>query len=330
MLFRIEQKIRYLFIGIITFSVLGSSILLYIVLRKNILQNYLELSVQYASQQNQKAHLYLSLIAETAKLLINDQDIIEVLQCPKFDSALVHRTINKLSGIQTSNVSLTGITIYGLNGVCYKSESIGLAPNTPPPLEVLESVPLFKEFTTSAQASLLWWVRSQNTVDFPVYDSNILEGLITLALKIFNQKQELIGYLLVDMKLTPFLHFFKDHRGKSEVFVLSEDGEVIKGTASHVPPALLAENKKLAAPANYYFTKDKLNLYISFAIPSSAERIVKVVSLTELYIRLFAFLLLLLFLDALLILFGLKLGGIMAASVSEPIGVLLKKMQRQI
>lgn len=86
----------------------------------------------------------------------------------------------------------------------------------------------------------------------------------------------------------------------------------------------------MAAPANYYFTKDKLNLYISFAIPSSAERIVKVVSLTELYIRLFAFLLLLLFLDALLILFGLKLGGIMAASVSEPIGVLLKKMQRQI
>ena len=133
LVFRIEQKIRYLFIGIIAFSVLGSSVLLYIVLSKNILQNYLELSVQYANQQNQKANLYLNLITETAKLLINDQDISAVLQYPKFDSTLVNRTINKLSGIQTSNVSLTGITLYGLNGVCYKSESIGLAPNTPPP-----------------------------------------------------------------------------------------------------------------------------------------------------------------------------------------------------
>jgi hypothetical protein len=330
LVFRIEQKIRYLFIGIIAFSVLGSSVLLYIVLSKNILQNYLELSVQYANQQNQKANLYLNLITETAKLLINDQDISAVLQYPKFDSTLVNRTINKLSGIQTSNVSLTGITLYGLNGVCYKSESIGLAPNTPPPLEVLEKIPLFKEFTTSAQSTLLWWVRSQNTQAFPVYDSNIRDGLISLALKIFNPEQNLIGFLLVDMKLAPFLHFYKDHRGKSEVYVLTKNGEVIKGTTNYLPPYLLAENKKLAAPANSYFTKDKLNLYISFAIPSSSERIIKVVSLTHLYLRLFAFLLLLLFLDAILILFGIKLGEVLAESVSEPIGTLLKKMQKQI
>ena len=330
MFFRIEQKIRYLFIGIITFSVLGSSVLLYIVLKKNILQNYLELSVQYASQQNQKANLYLNLITETAKLLTNDQDIVEVLQSPKFDSALVNRTINKLSGIQTSNVSLTGITIYGLNGVCYKSESIGLAPNTPPPLEVLKNVPSFKEFATSEQSSLLWWVRSQSTLEFPVYDSNILDGLITLALKIFNPEQELIGFLLVDMKLTPFLHFFKDQRGKSEVYVLSKKGEVIKGTSSHLPHQLLAENKKLAPPANYYITKNKRNLCISFAIPSSSEQIIKVVSLTDLHLRLFGFLFLLFFLGTLLILFSIKLGEVLAESVAEPIGALLKKMQKQI
>ena len=329
LLFRIEQKIRYLFIGIITFSVVGSSVLLYLVLQKNIFHNFLELSVQYASQQDQKANLYLNLIAETAKLLSNDQDVIEVLQNPRFDSALVNRTTNKLSGIQTSNVTLTGITIYGLNGVCYRSEAIGLAPNNPPALEELKAVPLFQNFVASGE-SLLWWVRSQRTMELPIYNANILDGLMTLALKIYNHDRELIGYLLADLRITPFLHFFKDQREKSEVYVLTATGEPIKGTTNEIPDHLFQDIKKLAPPANYYIAKDKLNLCIPFAIPYSSEQIIKVISLTNLYLRLSGFLLLLFCVDTLLILSGVKLSGLLAQSVAQPLGALLKKMQKQI
>ena len=96
---------------------------------------------------------------------------------------------------------------------------------------------------------------------------------MTLALKIYNHDRELIGYLLADLRITPFLHFFKDQREKSEVYVLTATGELIKGTTNEIPDPLFQDIKKLAPPANYYITRDKLNLCIPFAIPYSSDMV---------------------------------------------------------
>lgn len=328
---KLEQKIRFMVILIIAFSIIISSILLYLALQRNIFNDFTQLSVQYSRQQDRNADLYLSLIEETSKLLTTDEDIIQALQRPKFDSVLVNKAVAKLSGIQTSSVTLTGITMYGLNQVCYSSESIGLAPNNPPSLKQLMSNPLFKRFADSKQPTL-WWVRYQKLLKYPIYNSNFRDGLMTLALKIFNSNNQLIGFLLVDMKMNSFLQFFTDREQKNEVYCLTGENKVLRVPFTKKPAAAIATDIKKAHQSQVQFriSSDRRRLYIFFPIPHSADKIVKVIPYTGIYLQLMSFLILLVILNLCFITLAVISSKMIARSVSQPLTTLYRKMQRHI
>lgn len=330
---RLERRIRMMLILIVSFSLILSSLLLYLALRRNIFANYVQLATQYANQQDRNADLYLSLIEETAKLLSGDEDIIHALQNPRFDSVLISRAVAKLSGIQTASVALTGITMYGLNGVCYASESIGLAPNNPPTLKQLMADPLFREFAGSGRR-ILWWVRYQKTIKFPVYNSNIHGGLITLVLKIYDPNNQPVGYLLVDTKVNSFFLFFKDQEGRSGAYLIGGAHEVLAAAFNQGLPRKAAEDlRKMRgrAPASgSYLAADRGVLYLTYRIPHSASSIVKVVSLSRVRLGLWGFLCILILLNAGLIVLIVITGRTLSRSISRPLAALFQKMQQKI
>lgn len=324
----LERKIRLIIILLIAFSVIVSSILLYLALYQTISHNFIQLSVQYARQQNLNANLYLTLIEETAKLLTNDDELVETLENPEFDSFLVNRTIDKLSGAQTANVSIAGITIYGLDGVYYRSKPIGLDPSSPPPLQQLMTDPQFYEFTLSEEPTL-WWVRRHSPTE------QMHEKFMTLALKIHNINQHLTGYLLVEIKIDSFLSFFNQQTtGKTaEVYVVTGDNETLPAPFNEKPtvgwtrelPRTTYEN-----PADFHTVQDRRFLYVLFPVRHSRENVVKVISLTDTYFPLTGFLVLLILLNIALILPAVTLSKTIAKSISQPLSALLRKIQKKI
>ena len=318
---------------IVSFSLISSSLLLYLALQRNIFANYVQLATQYANQQNRNADLYLSLIEETAKLLSGDEDIIRALQNPRFDSALISRAVAKLSGIQTGSVTLTGITMYGLNEVCYASESIGLAPNNPPTLKQLMADPLFREFAGSEQR-ILWWVRYQKAIRFPVYNSNIHGGLITLVLKIYDPNNKPVGFLLVDTKVNSFFLFFKDKEDSDGAFLIGGAHEVVAASYNQgLPPKATEDLQKMRArtqASDSYLAANRGVLYLSYQIPHSASSIVKVVSLNQVRFGLWGFLCLLILLNAGLISLIVIFSRTLSQSISRPLAALFQKMQQKI
>ncbi|TCL68542.1 hypothetical protein EDC14_101383 [Hydrogenispora ethanolica] len=320
---RLEFKIRALIVTVISTSALITSVFLYCALRQNIIGHSVRLAVQYAEQQNRNAQLFLSLMEETAKLLLNDEDIIRALQNPNFNSSIVNKAIDKLNGIQTSSVSLTGMTIYGLNRAYYSSDSIDLAPNHRPTLEQLMQNSAFRCFATSAQQRL-WWTHAPEA-----RGRSGQNAILTLALKIVNPAGKRLGYVLLDMRTPSFFQFFADPRKGSGAYIMAGSRELFRAPYHRgLPVEPLRSRPKKNGPAKFFMDRFGRFLYIGFPISYSSDTIVKVLPLAGVRRQLFGFLLLLLLSNLAFIGGSVWVSRIISASITRPLNELLLKMQK--
>ncbi len=327
---RLEFKVRALIVIVVSTSAVVTSLLLFLTLRENILRHAVRLSIQYAEQQNRNAQLFLSLMEETAKLLLNDEDIIQALQNPGFNSSIANKAIDKLNGIQNSSVNLTSITIYGLNRAqaLYSSDSIELAPNNRPTLGQLLQNRSLRDFTLS-DGQLLWWTHIQKSGRYRTRPARTLGSFLTLALKINDANHQPIGYVLLDMKTSSFFPFFEDKKGYNGAYIIGGSQKLIPASYNrNLHYQMIRRWPSKNDPDHYLVDGSAQFLYIGFPIAYSSDRIVKVITLAPVKRQLFVFALALMVLNGGIIIGALWISQIISASIALPLNELLIKLQK--
>ena len=223
---RIEKKIVLIIAITISFCTIISSTATYLIIRRNILNNFIPLAIQSAAQQKNNLDLFLDLTTESSKLLTTDPEFISLLKRPHVKSTEFFKIIEKLNDIQASNLSIIGLTLYGMNGVFYPSNSSNNTANSTPDLHQILKDPIIKKFINMPEKSL-WFDRFQK--DYWITDLTLNlylnSGVFTFVQKVYEPNGPLIGLLMTDITIDSLYgHFNNSNFNAERIFYKPERG----------------------------------------------------------------------------------------------------------
>lgn len=328
---KIEKKIVLTIVITISFCMILSSIVTYVIIRKNILNSFIPLAIQSAMQQKNNFDLFLELTTESSKLLASDPEIIHTLRQAHVNSVEFLKTIDKLNEIQASNLKITGLALYGMNGIFYPSNPSNNTANSTPDLKQILKDPVIAKFIHKPEKSL-WHDRFQR--DYWITDLtlnlHLYSGVFTFVQKIYTPEGSLTGLLMTDIAIDSLYDHFPSDKFQANTFLYSNRRGIL---GTHHGKLLTKPEKKeildrLNAKTNYFITKNRQNIIIFYPIPHSLDIVIRVIPLTNILSQINKLSLFLLLINAFLIMGVIYLGFAMARSISLPLGELYIKMQK--
>lgn len=249
----LEKKIKIVLLVIIIVGTLLTSLTVDLTIRKNISDHSVQLTQQHIKQQNQNLRLNMNLIEETSRLVSENQVIKESLETTHFND----RVIPLLDSLLASNLYILGVTVYGENGMLYLSSNAYKVPKYDTVKDVLHPQ---EELSGK---DVFWSVRFENIPSF--YNNNLVSktGIFTCVVYIKNNRNDVLGYLLIDTNIKSIYDFYKpDDSGmfynNSSVYILSSEKKTL---ASPYNPSseenLLLTGTSQAASGKKTYSLDK-------------------------------------------------------------------------
>ena len=330
---KIETKIVLIITITISFCTILSSIATYIIIRRNILNNFIPLATQSATQQNNSLDLFLELTTESSRLLVNDPEIIGILRKSHAPSVEFLKTIDELNEIQASNLNIIGLTLYGLNGVFYPSNPSNNTANSTPDLNQILKEPVIQKFIGQPEKEL-WFDRFQ--IDYWITDLTLnlylYSGVFTFVQKVYDPDHKIIGLLMTDITIDSLYRHYRNSKLNADTYLLSNRRGILKAPYSEPlkRPLIREIRRKLNRPVNHFISDDGQNIVIFHPVPHSLDYIIRIIPLAHILSKINQLLLFLLFINVLLIALALILGVAIARSISLPLGELYAKMQKFI
>lgn len=343
---RVEKKIVLTMVITISFCMILSSIVTYIIIRKNILNSFSSLTIQAAEQQKNKLDLFLDITTESSKLLANDPEIINTLRQSHVKSMEFLNTIEKLNDIQASNLNIIGLTLYGMKGVFYPSNPSNNTANSTPDLSQIFKDPVIQKFIHQPETSL-WYDRFQK--DYWITDLTLnlrfYKGVFTFVQKIYDPNGSLIGLLMTDIAIDSLYEHFRNNKFNAETYFFSNHKGILK--PSYGKPLTKQEIKEIlgklkigtarlnphnnSKQAQLFFhtlSNNGQNILLYHQIPHSFDFVIRVIPLSNILSEIHQLLLFLVFINVLLVLLAIFLGLAISKSISFPLGELYAKMQK--
>lgn len=346
---KIEKKIVLTMVITISFCMILSSVVTYIIIRKNILNSFIPLAIQSTEQQKNNLDLFLELMTESSKLLVSDPEIIDTLRHPNVKSTEFLNIIEKLNDIQASNLNIIGLTLYGMNGVFYPSNPSNNTANSTPDLRQILKDPLIQNFIHQPEKSL-WYDRFQTdywntnlTLNLRLY-----KGFFTFIQKIYDPSGSLIGLLMTDIAIDSLYENFRNNKLSADTYFLSsrrgilvrppygkplkkqEVREIIgklkvRTRSDYSNPSLNSNQEQLFF---HTLSNDGRNIILYHQLPHSFDFVIRRIPLSNILNQIHRLLFFLILINVLLIVLAIFLGLAISKSISLPLGDLYTKMQK--
>jgi sensor histidine kinase YesM len=308
-----------------------SSIITYIIIRKNILNSFIPLAIQSAEQQKNNLDLFLDLATESSKLLVSDPEVIRILLKNHITSGEFLKTIDKLNDIQSSNLNITGLTLYGMNGVFYPSNPSNNTANSSPDLSQILRDPVIRNFIHQPEKSL-WYERFQKDywITNLTLNLHLYSGVFTFVQKVYAPGGSLIGLLMTDIAIDSLYDQFHRDKFNAETYLYSNRRGILNSpyTIPITPSEIKQVHSRLNMKVNHFLMNDNQKIVIFHPINHSSDFIIRVIPLTNILKEINKLLLFLVFINVILIFGVIFLGFSISKSISLPLGELYTKMQK--
>jgi hypothetical protein len=285
------------------------------------------LSVQYTIQQNQNAQLYIKLIEETSKLVSDNPNMIHSLQVSGYDNTIV----KVLDGVRASNLNITGISVYGENGLIYMSNNVSNIPS----YSQLKSDGILRRQIPYGQSSY-WLARYKNISEFyttyPYPDRKY--GIFTYVSKIFDKDKNMLGYLLVDTNMISLYNFFNPENNAlfkhSSTYIITDSNDILSAPFSTALNRFVINDikKNRNMKKDYLISSNKQEILVFSKIPNYSDTIITVISLDTIYRQTHLLLAVMLALTALFAALSVLVSSILSKSISQPLIGLYIKMKK--
>ena len=304
------------------------AVITYAIVKQNVYENNLKLTLQYASQQNKKCQLYMKLIEETSRLVVNNLNSNGTFM----DFSNYETVARLLDGMIATNANIASLSLYTGNEAIYTTSNI----SNPPTLAELAENNSISDFRESSE-TILWMVRRNTLTGF--YTSlkpELYTGFYTMITKLYDSRKQLLGYLLIDTNISSVFSFYNtedsDYLNVGGAFILAADGSFLSASYNRsIPSAVLdaVKVKPFAGKEEAYLVQDEYLIVFKRLSPAE-DRIAVVFDLEALYSKLrflkAIFLLVFLFVSALCF-FMFRL---LTSSVTRPLTSLYIKMQKPL
>lgn len=337
---RIERQIRLVFSASVALCIVLLSTIACIAIRRNSINNILQLSRQYSIEQQNNFHLHLDQIENNVQKLLNSPDIKARLRSSIDNSNLDIEVINQLTTIQSLDLNIAAITLYNADGLYRQSQSNRLEPYTPPPLGKLLANPAMERFIHSDRPAI-WFARHEDR-SIPgeiVYYYRLRRGVYTLVCKIFDPNGKIegrhdlgrgvSGLLLVDVDLvTVFTEIFADTSGIETYIVTSED-KILRSESSVSSPEsiradIIAKDRINQGP---YIARNGQTVLAVTQSPRSSDRIALAIPISSMNRQFLLMTLFLILIDCGLIALAAAMGKTVARSIAVPLAELYQQMK---
>lgn len=189
---QLKQKIFYTILSLSTIFIIMVSALSMYFISDYMLNDYRQTSKDMIQLSLTNLQFDLEIVKSSAMDLSDDEQIKQYVT----SELTQHPIIDKISGLSNDFDSVFGTTLYRLNDQ-QPISSYGVA--NPPLLSELQSISEIKTFMESDEI-ILFNIRSTAIAQF--YNSTLYPesyGIMSYFFKIYNDSQETIGYLVVDL-----------------------------------------------------------------------------------------------------------------------------------
>jgi sensor histidine kinase YesM len=344
---KIEKKIVLTMVITISFCTILSSVVTYIIIRKNIFKSFIPLAIQSAEQQKNNLDLFLDLTTESSKLLASDPEIIGILARSHVKNIEFLNTIAKLNDIQASNLNIIGLTLYGMNGIFYPSNPSNNTANSTPDLKQILRDPLIRNFIRQP-GKALWYDRFQK--DYWITDLTLnlrlYKGVFTFVQKINDPNGSLTGLLMTDIAIDSLYEHFRNNQFNADTYFYSSRRGILarplygKPLRKQETKEILDKLKVRTGHSNsssnpngrplffHTLSNDGRNIILYHRLPHSFDFVIRVIPLANILNQIHRLLFFLVFINVLLILLAIFLGLAISKSISLPLGQLYAKMQK--
>lgn len=308
-----------------------TTIIVYKIITLNISDSYIKTSSQRVIQKYQNFDLYTKLTEETAKLISNNEKILEILDYPQSDYSI--ETL--LDGMKSTDAefNIISIFLYSSTGANYRTSNINYMPT----LDALIKDMNLQAFINSKQESI-WCVRTKNIFEeIRLTGSNNYKpdyGMITHLSKIYDNNKTLKGYLVINVHINKLYKSFTPNKtysfDKSSCYII-QDGEILPYPSSS---ANLSDKMKIKLKELDY-NKDRIlyenNIILQKKLSNSLNtHIISVIPLDPILYKFYNFMVIIFIVSAIFITVIIITGKILSKSITSPLNQLLNKMQHPL
>lgn len=280
-------------------------------------------------QKYQNFDLYLKLTEETAKLLSNNQKVLESISSKSADYTI--ETL--LDGMKTTDAdfNVIGIYLYGLNGTKYSSSNVSDLPDFN---DLVKDMSL-DSFVDSQQESI-WGVRIKNIDEtIKIYIANYKPdyGMFTYVSKIYSGKRSLLGYIVINVDINKLYKTFSPK--SNDIFDKSSCYIIQNGQLLPYPPGSKKLNTNMEKfLKNFDYTKTvkyKNNLLLCNKLHNSVNTyVVTLLPMNPIHNKFRDFTIMLVAVSMLFIGIVIYISKILSLSITLPLSQLHQKMQHPL
>lgn len=323
----LEKKITCIIILTVFVFVLFSCTIVYATVKNIVFNDFVQLSIRSAAEKNQNVSLYMKLVEETSKQLSHNTRIISVFESSGYDTSIT----SVLDNIISFNPNVIGISVYGDKCPGYTSSNVSHNSMT----DNLKKSLLFQQFENS-QSQYLWIVRDKDVADIygnSYYDKKAIFSFIS---KIYDENENISGYLLIDMHINSLYDFFQTNtlssKLRTDTYIVTSDNDVLASPYNITLQEFIPDNIKKAGSiqTGYLLSEDKKNIYVFNQIPDSHDEIVAAIPTDILYSQLRSFIMILLAVLTVFTILSILLGRLLAKSISQPLNHLYTEMKAPV
>lgn len=311
---------------ILTFSLcfIIMGVISYSVIRTVIYDNFIDFSVKNINQKINNIKIYSKFIEETSKQVTANPDTIRIL---KHQESLLN-IVYLLDSVKQSHLGVLGVALFDTSGTTYLSNYTTAYP----PLSKLLNNEVVSKLLASGQASF-WSVRTQ---DISGYYNNTRYaeeyGVITFVSKIFDDTNNLRGYLFIDIDPQYAYSFFNSSDrafpNHTSAYIVNPESGILPSKLNLPPTAELL-----------YEINGSMNITNSYKIAASKKyilacndffnnnKIIVVVPLADLYTKLNQMIIIMLSVIVVLIFLSTVTALLLTNSISVPLTDLYKRMR---
>lgn len=314
-----NKIIRYFLISaIILITVLG--LISYFVVYTNIYKNFVKFSRQNIDQSINSSQFFINSAIQSTTIISNNEDIINALESGDY-STIINLVLNNVTN---SSFSIMDVIIYDTNENIYFSSNIASVPS----LTVLRENQKINEFFESDQKTFLSVRTSQI---FKIYDNATYSeeyGIISHIQKIFDNDNNLIGYVFIDINPKKLYDNFFSHNADSaflgEAFIVSE-GNYLK----YVNHTDIAKNiEQISSRTEEDYKLINKYLVITKDIYTDYTQLITFVPMKEFTQNMLFIAFIIIVLCGLMIFASLVTARYAAKSIIKPLEKLVNKMQK--
>lgn len=321
-----KLKFRINSLVILTFSLsfIIIGVISYSVIRTVIYDNFIDFSVKNINQKINNIKIYSKFIEETSKQVTANPDTIRVLKHQ--ESTL--NIVNVLDSVNQSHLGVLGVALFDTSGTTYLSNYTTAYP----PLSKLLKNDVIAKLFASGQDSF-WSVRTQ---DISGYYNNTRYpeeyGMITFVSKIFDDANNLSGYLFIDIDPQYAYSFFKSSErafpNHTTSYIANSESGILPSNLNLPPTAeLLNEINSSMNITNGYKISANKKFILTCNDFFNNNKIIVIVPLAGLYTKLNQMVLIMLSAIVALILLSIITALLLTNSISVPLTDLYKKMR---